>query len=98
MATSSGKVRKSCFITRIAWAVAVLMLSSTYVMAQISWNGTDLFCDSKSVTTGGVNIATVATVQCAICSPATTNPYLKTKANLLSDSRLGPHPVDRSNA
>ncbi len=33
-------------------------------LTQISGNGTDLFCDSRSLITGGANIGNAATVQC----------------------------------
>jgi hypothetical protein len=38
-------------------------------MTVISGNGTDLFCDSKSLITGGANIANVASVQCTNLLP-----------------------------
>jgi len=49
--------------------LVVANLSSVAVMGsnpltQISGNGTDLFCDSRSLITGGANIANAATVQC----------------------------------
>jgi hypothetical protein len=37
----------------------------------ISGNGTDLFCDSKSRITGGVNIANAPTVSCNNLLPGT---------------------------
>jgi hypothetical protein len=38
-------------------------------LTQISGNGTDLFCDSRSLITGGANIANAATVQCSNLLP-----------------------------
>ena len=38
--------------------------TGTNPFTQISGNGTDLFCDSKSLITGGANIANATTVQC----------------------------------
>jgi len=38
--------------------------TGTNPFTQISGNGTDLFCDSRSLITGGANIANAATVQC----------------------------------
>jgi hypothetical protein len=43
-------------------------------LTQISGNGTDLFCDSRSLITGGANIANAATVQCANLLPGDTVP------------------------
>jgi hypothetical protein len=39
--------------------------ADTNSFTQVSGNGTDLFCDSKSVITGGSNIAGASTVSCA---------------------------------
>jgi carbonic anhydrase/acetyltransferase-like protein (isoleucine patch superfamily) len=36
---------------------------------QISGNGTDLFCDSKSVITGAINIVNAVSVQCGNLLP-----------------------------
>jgi hypothetical protein len=36
---------------------------------EISGNGTDLFCDSKSLISGGANIANAASVQCSNLLP-----------------------------
>lgn len=48
--------------------LAVVNLSTVAVgtnpLTQISGNGTDLFCDSRSLITGGANIANATTVQC----------------------------------
>ena len=33
MATSSGRIRKSCFVTRFTWTAALLVLTTTYVVA-----------------------------------------------------------------
>jgi hypothetical protein len=38
--------------------------TGTNPLTQISGNGTDLFCDSKSLITGGANIANATSVQC----------------------------------
>ncbi len=38
--------------------------TGTNPLTQISGNGTDLFCDSRSLITGGANIANATTVQC----------------------------------
>jgi hypothetical protein len=38
--------------------------TGTNPLTQISGNGTDLFCDSRSLITGGANIANAITVQC----------------------------------
>jgi len=38
--------------------------TGTSPLTQITGNGTDLFCDSKSVITGGANIANATSVQC----------------------------------
>jgi hypothetical protein len=43
-------------------------------LTQISGNGTDLFCDSKSVITGGANIANAVTVQCGNLLPGDYEP------------------------
>jgi len=40
----------------------------------ISGNGTDLFCDSRSLITGGANIANATSVQCGNLLPADTVP------------------------
>jgi hypothetical protein len=43
-------------------------------LTQISWNGTDLFCDSRSLITGGANIANATSVQCGNLLPGDTVP------------------------
>jgi len=43
-------------------------------LTQISGNGTDLFCDSNSLITGGANIANAATVQCGNLLPGDNVP------------------------
>jgi len=59
--------------------LVVANLSSVAVMGsnpltQISGNGTDLFCDSRSLITGGASIANATTVQCANLLPGNTVP------------------------
>jgi len=46
----------------------------TNPLTQISGNGTDLFCDSKSLITGGAHIANATTVQCGNLLPGDTVP------------------------
>jgi hypothetical protein len=43
-------------------------------LTQISGNGTDLFCDSRSLITGGANIANATSVQCGNLLPGDTVP------------------------
>ena len=43
-------------------------------LTQISGNGTDLFCDSRSLITGGANIANATSVQCGNVLPGDTVP------------------------
>jgi hypothetical protein len=43
-------------------------------LTQISGNGTDLFCDSRSLITGGANIANATTVLCGNLLPGATVP------------------------
>jgi Right handed beta helix region len=43
-------------------------------LTQISGNGTDLFCDSRSLITGGANIANATNVQCGNLLPGDTVP------------------------
>ena len=43
-------------------------------LTQISGNGTDLFCDSRSLITGGANIANATSVQCSNLLPSDTVP------------------------
>jgi parallel beta helix pectate lyase-like protein len=43
-------------------------------LTQISGNGTDLFCDSRSLITGAANIANATTVQCGNLLPGDTVP------------------------
>jgi hypothetical protein len=59
--------------------LVVANLSSVAVMGsnpltQISGNGTDVFCDSRSLITGGASIANATTVQCANLLPGNTVP------------------------
>ena len=43
-------------------------------MTQITGNGTDLFCDSKSVITGRANIANATSVNCGNLLTGDTEP------------------------
>ena len=58
--------------------LVVANLSSVAVgtgpFTQISGNGTDLFCDSRSLITGAANIANATTVQCGNLLPGDTVP------------------------
>jgi len=58
--------------------LVVANLSSVAVgtgpFTQISGNGTDLFCDSRSLVTGAANIANATTVQCGNLLPGDTVP------------------------
>jgi hypothetical protein len=58
--------------------LVVANLSSVAVgagpLTQITGNGTDLFCDSRSLITGGTNVANATTVQCANLLPGDTVP------------------------
>jgi hypothetical protein len=48
--------------------------AGTNPMTQITGNGTDLFCDSKSVITGGANIANATSVNCGNLLTGDTEP------------------------
>jgi len=48
--------------------------AGTNPMTQITGNGTDLFCDSKSVITGGANIANATSVNCCNLLTGNTEP------------------------
>jgi hypothetical protein len=48
--------------------------TGTNPLTQITANGTDLFCDSKSVITGGVNIANATIVKCGNLLTGDTEP------------------------
>ena len=43
-------------------------------MTEISRNGVDLFCDSKSLTSGGGNIANATSMQCINLLPGDSEP------------------------
>ncbi len=53
---------------------SVAVATGTNPSTQISGNGTDLFCDSRSLITGGANIANATTVQCGNLLPGDTVP------------------------
>ena len=48
----------------VAVNLSTIAVGSSNSLTQISGNGTDLFCDSKSLISGGANIANASTVQC----------------------------------
>jgi len=48
--------------------------TGTNPLTQITGNGTDLFCDSKSVITGGANIANATSVKCGNLLTGDTEP------------------------
>ena len=53
----------------VAANLSTIAVVTSNPMTQISGNGTDLFCDSKSLITGGANIANATNVQCSNLLP-----------------------------
>jgi hypothetical protein len=49
--------------------LSTIAVGTSSTLTGISGNGTDLFCDSNSLITGGANIANAATVQCSNLLP-----------------------------
>jgi hypothetical protein len=53
----------------VALNMSTIAVGASNPLTQISGNGTDIFCDSKSLITGGANIANATTVQCSNLLP-----------------------------
>jgi hypothetical protein len=49
--------------------MSTIAVGASNPLTEISGNGTDVFCDSKSLITGGANIANALTVQCSNLLP-----------------------------
>jgi hypothetical protein len=54
--------------------LSTVAVAGSNPLTQISGNGTDLFCDSRSLITGGANIANATSVQCTNVLPGDTVP------------------------
>lgn len=53
----------------VAVNLSTIAVGTSNPLTQISGNGTDIFCDSKSLISGGANIANAASVQCSNLLP-----------------------------
>jgi len=53
----------------VAVNMSTIAVGTSNPLTEISGNGMDLFCDSKSLITGGANVANAATVQCSNLLP-----------------------------
>jgi hypothetical protein len=53
----------------VAVNLSTIAVETSNPLTQISGNGTDLFCDSRSIITGGSNIANATNVQCSSLLP-----------------------------